>query len=461
MVFHDIVIKNKKILLIILIIVVGIFLISPIKAFINNQNAITNDKYTVLKKGECINTIQAKGKINTLDDPVGIYAKANNQSFKVSKINCKVGDVVNEGDILAVLDGSDLKKDIEESREKLNTTKSTLAAQLKIKEDLYKSLKEKYDNNLNESVNESESNLEAAKIDLDEKNRIYNQKEIMSSSNAAPEEEMVQAKVNLDNAQNKYDKAASELASAKKDVEDALNTAKNEYDAAKAANDDKSGDIALKIKEDQLNDCEIRADKGGTITKVNAKEATPCGTSALFELQDLNNLVAEVDVKESDISKISLNQKAYITSDSLGDEKLEGTVYRIDPIAESDDADPLELKDDSDDDEAEFLVKIKFDNCDERIKQGMNVDSDIVLEEKSDSYKVKCSSVVKQGDDDYIYVAEKSGDNYIVRSLLVTKGIENDTEVEIDGENIKDGLIVLNTPSDYDVGKIIHIKNEG
>ena len=460
MFFRDFLLKYKKILCIFIVVAVVILLIKPVKLFINNKNGITSEKYTVLSKGKSINSIQAKGEIQGLDDTYMIYADAKVQNFTVAKVNYEVGDTVKEGDILAVLDTSDLEKDIEESRERLKTSKSEAAAQLKIKEDAYTSLQDKYNNNLNLAINECEKNVQAAKIDLDEKNRIYEQNETLVLNGALSNEQLTQSKAALDNAQNTYDKAVSAFESSKKDVEIALNTAKNEYEAAKCAYEDKSGDIALEIKEKQLEDCQIKATKSGTITKVNAKEGTPSGNNELFEIQDLSNLIVKADVKESDIYDISINQKVEITTDSLKDESLTGTVLSIDPVAKKEDYDPLSLNDDSQDDEAEFVVKIKFDQDDERIKSGMNADVDIILEEKDDTFKVPCSCIVKDGDDNYIYVAEKSGEQYIVKSIPVTKGIENDIEVEIYGSDIKEGIIVLNSPSDYDIGKIINIKNE-
>lgn len=457
--------KNKKrfikILSVLAIAALVLILIKPVKSYLNEQNALTSEKYTVLNIGKSISSINAKGDIDTLDDEVKVYGDANVQTFKISKVNYEVGDIVNEGDVLAELDSSDLEKDIQESKEKLKTAKSERAAQLSIKENQYISLQYKYDNNLNATVNECEGKVQAAKIDLDEKKRIYDQNKTLSESGVVPSEQIIQSKAVLDDAQNTYDKSVLALESAKRDVESALVTAKNEYESAKAINDDKSDDIAIEIKEKQLENCRILAAKSGTITKVNAKEGSLCGSADLFEIEDLNNLIAKVDVKEKDIANIKVDQKAEISTDSLGDENLPGTVLSIEPIAKDEDDDPLSLKDDNEEEEAEFVVKIKFDNLDERLKRGMNVDADIIIDEKDDTFKVPNSCIVKDGDKNYnIYVAEKVGENYIIKSIQVTKGIENDTEVEIDGQDIKEGLIVLNSPTDYKVGNTISIKDE-
>lgn len=120
-----------------------------------------------------------------------------------------------------------MEKNIQESKEKLKTQKSERAAQLKIKEDTYRSLQDKYDNNLYTAINECEGKIEAAKINLDEKKRIYEQNVTLTQSGAGTSEQLKQSKAMLDDAQNTYDTAVAALDSAKKDVEQALTTAKN------------------------------------------------------------------------------------------------------------------------------------------------------------------------------------------------------------------------------------------
>ena len=109
-------------------------------------------------------------------------------------------------------------------------------------------------------------------------------------------------------------------------------------------------------------------------------------------------------------------------------------------------------------DEAEFQVKIRFDDKDERIMNGMNAIIDIIVDEKDDVYTVPSACIFKEDDNDYIYAAVKKDGKHVVTKIPVTKGTESDTNVEIDGDDLDDNMIVLNTPADYDEGKIINIK---
>ena len=454
------ILKSKKMfvrwIMIIGIIVLGLLSIKPITTFVNNKDGLESYQYTVLKKGKCIDYIEAKGKVDTLNDSIGVYASAENQKLKLLKVNVKVGDKVNKGDILAELDSSNLEMEIEEGREKLNASKVKTSINLKSKEEAYKNIIEKNENNSSNAVIEGEKNLNAAKLDLDTKSRAYEQNKILSENGSLSNEQLIQSKEALDNAKNTYDSAVSALESIKNDNEKAIEQAENDYDSAKAANDDKSEEIALSIKEKQLNECKIQAPSSGTITSAMAKEGTPSGTTELFQIDDLDNLIVEADVKEKDISKISIGQKVDITTDATEDDILKGTVIEIEPRAKKEDDNPLELNDNSDDD-AEFMVKIQFDEKDERILAGMNADVNIILDEKEDAYTVPCSCILNNNDYS-IYIAKKQGDKYIVDELFVTKGTENDTETEISGQDIEDDLIVLNVPTDYYKGQVIKIK---
>ncbi|WP_455810434.1 HlyD family secretion protein [Clostridium butyricum] len=446
------------------IIVICLFLglslsVKPIKKIIDNKNGLTKDQYTILTKGKNISTIQVKGNIESLDDKMCVYADSINQQLKVSKVNYKIGDRVKTGDILAVLDSSELQKNIENSKEKLKTSKANTANNLKIKQDAYENIKYKYENNLIEEIIECNKNLSAAQIDLNEKSRNFNQNKSLNESEAVSNEQLAQSEAAFNNAKNIYDSAVSALETAKKDVETALNSAQSEYETAKIANDDRSEEISLEIQEEQLRNCDIKATIDGTITDVNAKVGTPCGTNQLFEIQNIDNLIVKADVEENDITKINIGNQVKITTDSLGNDQIDGVVYSIYPIAEKKESNLLSLDDDNSEDSAKFETKINIESTDERLMIGMKATLNIILEQNDDVYKVPCSCIVTEGDDKYIYIAESKNGQYVVNKIPINTGTQSDTFAEITSKDILDNLIVLNSPSDYNVGNVINLKN--
>ena len=48
---------------------------------------------------------------------------------------------------------------------------------------------------------------------------------------------------------------------------------------------------------------------------------------------------------------------------------------------------------------------------------------------------------------------------YIVKEISVTTGLESDMNTEIEGADLKEGMIVLNDSSNYQVGGVVDISN--
>ena len=103
---------------------------------------------------------------------------------------------------------------------------------------------------------------------------------------------------------------------------------------------------------------------------------------------------------------------------------------------------------------------MKINEPNENIKVGMNTRVNIILDERDDVYTIPFESIVQNGETKSVYVAEKSGEKenqYVVKELPITIGLESDFNVEISGEGITDDIIILNDPSAYQVGQTIQI----
>ena len=97
------------------------------------------------------------------------------------------------------------------------------------------------------------------------------------------------------------------------------------------------------------------------------------------------------------------------------------------------------------------------------MKPGLSARVNVILNEKSDIYAIASDSIVQNENGKSIYVAEKSGEKeneYIIKELPIETGLESDFNVEISGEGITDGIIIIDDPSTSMVGDKIQI-NEG
>jgi HlyD family secretion protein len=247
---------------------------------------------------------------------------------------------------------------------------------------------------------------------------------------------------NVAAAQKGVDLAAANLELAQATQGTQLNSAQSQVNSAKAAYDvaeaqlkykkaaPRSVDLAAyraavaqlsaayELSQKNLGDTELKAPMAGVITAVNydVGEQTSSSVPAVT-MMSFNGLNIKVDISESDIAKISLDDKVKITLDALGEEfEFDGTVTKIDP-AQTVIQEVIYYK-----------VQIDFNKTEQTIKPGMTANLTVYTDKRDDVLYIPRRAVI-----------EKDG-RKIVRLL------ENNTPREIDvvtGLKADDGLIEI------------------
>lgn len=444
---------HKKLKFFIFIIIILILSTTVVMASIL-KSGLQSDAYTVLKKGTSINKINVKGQIES-DSTTEVYTTSSNI---IKEIKVKTGDEAKQGDVLALLDTKDLQKEIEQMEASLKTTQATNKSKLDNAKKAYDNAEKLSREGANSQIAAAEGAVNAAKLDLDDKKNTYEDNKVLFQCGAISEQDLNKSEISFKNAQDVYSESLVTLNNIKDKVILDLNTAKSYYEQAKSLYEDKSQQIALERKKQQLSDCTVSAPVNGIVSSINGVEGNPASGS-LLQIQSTDNIVAILEVKEADIGKVKSGQKVEVKTDSTGDKIIQGEIIKIEDMAKEEDNDMLKLKDDSNDEEAKFEVKIKIKDLNYKLKIGMKATADIILEEKNNVYKVPYESIFKdKNDNNCIYIAEKQNKGYLVKQVSVTKGTESDSYVEVTGNYIKDGIIVLNNPLDYEVGETIKIK---
>lgn len=447
---------TKKLIIIFIIILILLAVFKVVNVILANQG-LEENKYTVLNVNSNINKINVKGEIKS-DKTTNVYS---NVVLPIKQINVEVGDRVKAGDVLAILDTSKLEDQINELEATISTTDASNEVALE-------NAKAAYDNALalssdenNEEIKSAAAALKSAELDYENKNEMYVKYKQLYESGAITEEQLNEYKISYENSQETYNNYKVALDNAKAKVQLDLTTAKNNYDAAKIKCEDNSQHISLDNLKKDLNNTVITAPVDGIISVKNVSVGSSTSGVSLFEIEDENNINATVDIKEVDVEKVKEGQAVQLKTDATGSDIINGNVISVKPIAKVEDTNQLELNDDSNDKEAEYEVKIKMTDSEYKLKLGMKVKADIILEEDDEVYIVPSESVIKDKDNnDCLYIADKQGKDYVVKEIPVTKGTENDLNVEVSGDDIKDGVIVLNSPSEYEVGSTIKIKDK-
>lgn len=153
-------------------------------------------------------------------------------------------------------------------------------------------------------------------------------------------------------------------------------------------------ELALK----NLSDTELRAPIAGVITAVNydVGEQTNLSVPAVT-MMSLNGLNIKVDISESDIAKISLDDKVKITLDALGDDiEFDGTVVKIDPA-------PTVIQE-----VIYYKIQIDFDKTDYSIKPGMTANLTIYTDKRENVLFIPRRAVIEKDGRKIVRVLENN-----------------------------------------------------
>ncbi|AQR95828.1 HlyD family secretion protein [Clostridium saccharoperbutylacetonicum] len=461
------ILKNKKIIISVGLILVLVAAGVGAKVYISNKNSKTqtNVRYVTLKKTKVESTISSSGAIKS-GDSTNVYS---NFTYNVQSINVSIGDVVKKGDVLATIDTTTLEQDIAQNEQSVTSSEQKAQLNLANAKQKYDNLQYLNDNNLNTDIINSEKALAAAKLDLEEKQRVYEYDKTMLSNGQISQDTLNKAKADYDNAQGVSDKSSVALEAAKVNAKQNLAQAKSDYETAEANANDHSARLQLQNKKDQLKNREVVAPVDGTVTNINAVVGQE-SSGALFVVQNLNNLIVNVTVDETDINKIKVGQKAEVTTAASGNSIVEGQVVSFEPVSSAASANTSSTStsngksstsssssSNSTSSDVTFNVKVQLTGKNDAIKVGMNSVVNIITDEKSDIYAIPYDAVLNKNGKTEVYAAVDQGGKYVVKEIPITEGLQAAANVEIQGD-LSDGMIILDNPSSYTVGNTVDIK---
>ncbi|MEI7904750.1 MAG: efflux RND transporter periplasmic adaptor subunit [Candidatus Firestonebacteria bacterium] len=185
---------------------------------------------------------------------------------------------------------------------------------------------------------------------------------------------------------------------------------------------------AAEQAKEQWKNTFISAPFSGTIVKkfVEVGETLYGGTPA-FMLADLNEMIVETSIDETDIGQVKIGQDSEIVLDAYKDAKLPGKVQFI---AKS----SLEVKEKG----ITYLVKVKLEKTQLTLRLGMTGDVYIKAANKPDVLMLPYTAIGDDKDGRYALVIEK---DLAVRKAIKT-GLESYDSTEIIS-GLKEGDVVV------------------
>lgn len=258
------------------------------------------------------------------------------------------------------------------------------------------------------------SNLEMAKVEMNDATLQYNrQKELLSHGIVSQSE--------FDIAQARYKRAKA-----------AVSAAESSTHAYKAALH--SANVAL-------NYTNIRAPFDAVVLTKNADIGdiiTPLGAAAnakaaVVTIADMDSLLVEADVSESNLQKVKVNQPCEIQLDALPETRFRGMVHMIVPTADRS--------------KASVMIKVKFLDRDKRILPEMSakvafLERPVTGEEQKPKTAVNANAVVTYDSSKLTFLIKDDR----VTKVPLTTGIQIGDMIEV-LEGVKPGDKVVINPS--------------
>lgn len=257
-----------------------------------------------------------------------------------------------------------------------------------------------------------------------------------------------QAKNNTSQAYNTYEQAQSEKDKVQEQYDSTLEEAEKTYQKAKLQDQLVSDDDALsKIEdyEEQLSDCTVYASMSGTITALNVEEDNVFEGGTIYEIQDVHNFIVDATVDEYDVVNLEKGQTAYVKTDSLGNEELEGEVTYVAPAGTTGQTMG------SNSGTASYEIQITLNEPQEKLRAGMTASVSIALEESKNALAVPYDCVQTNANGDSVIYVDDNGEK---KEVQVTTGIETDYYTEVISDEISEGMTVyLSTPLQQSTGQ--------
>ena len=232
----------------------------------------------------------------------------------------------------------------------------------------------------------------------------------ISTAQQAIDSQKITNQINVNSAENTLKKAEDDLTELKATPRDVdINVYNADLDKARAS---------MVELEQKLDDAILKAPIDGAISKVNIKigETVTAGGNPIVSLISSNNFEIEVDVPETDIGKVHLNDPVIILLDAFPEQSWFAKVVEIEPaetIIES---------------VVYYKVKVIFDKIDERIKSGMSADVTIETNKKENVLFISQRVVVYKESKKWVRIL----DNGKIEEKEIKTGIKGSNgEIEI------------------------------
>ena len=250
---------------------------------------------------------------------------------------------------------------------------------------------------------------------------------------------------NVETAWKNYQNAQTALAAAEKSVQDQLEGYENSLSSAQIGANKAASEEGLRQLQENLEDTRITAPCSGTVTAVYA-EVGSAGSGLLFIIEDVDNLVVDTSVKGYDVGTVQTGMKVLIRSDATGSKEMEGILTKIAPTSTKNAMGQSDMTGD-----AVFAAEVEITSRDTGLRIGMEAQLDYIIAEEEHVLAVPYDAVYTDdaGQTCILIAVEQEDGRYLIQSLPVATGMDDDLDMVVSGNGVLEGLLVINEADTY------------
>ncbi len=258
---------------------------------------------------QALQLIAGPGRVEPFSEDIKIGSEL---SGRLKSVNVEEGDTIRRGQVLAELENSDYKAQVESARA------NVIAKQAVLRKVLNGARRQERAEAWS-SVSEAKAVMENAQSELRRRQELF-------SAGVVSREELDRYAREADVAKAKYDAAVQQHAL----VDDHA----REEDQAFAEADLELAKAQLAEAQARYEKTFIRSPIDGSVLRKHHRSGESVSNSStvpdpILTIGDRKRLRVRVDVDETDVSKVREGQRAYVTADAFGTQKFWGHVVRL------------------------------------------------------------------------------------------------------------------------------------
>ncbi|HTW31989.1 MAG TPA: efflux RND transporter periplasmic adaptor subunit [Candidatus Sulfotelmatobacter sp.] len=253
--------------------------------------------------------IAGPGRVEPYSEDIKIGSEL---SGRLKSVNVEEGDAIHRDEVLAELENADYRAEVESARANVVAKEATLRKV--INGARHQERAEAWS-----SVDEAKAVMENAQSELHRRQELF-------KAGVVSREELDRYASDADVAKAKYDAAVEQHAL----VDDHA----REEDQSLAEADVKLAEAQLEEAEARYEKTFIRSPIDGIVLRKHHRSGESVSNSSttpdpVLTIGDRKTLRVRVDVDETDVSKVRVGERAYVTADAYGTQKFWGHVVRV------------------------------------------------------------------------------------------------------------------------------------